>query len=329
MRPFRRVSRIGATLVLAMMVLAAARQARAEAAVRWKFKPGETLNYVIDRALEGKINLSGADITFKMNMIFDATWKVKSVAADGTAEIEQTLDRMQINMNSPLGGNLAFDSQKPDKPSGPTWSQLEPMVTNMLGQTMQLKISPLGKVSDIKLPEKLADFFEKKKKSGPSNRDAGFGIGAGGFSEAGIKEMIEKSVLPLPDAAQPKDVTWKQHFEHPIPLIGTQMIDTTFSFAGSETVDGAPLVKISSATELTFEPEENPRADLEITDQQSSANYYFDAEAGRLVKSSGSDSSSLELTGQQDLTQQLTETWSMRLGKSPEAKASEADAKTK
>ena len=96
------------------------RPARAAEPLRWKFKSGEQLNYILARQMEGKLNLSGADITFKVDMTFDTTWKVKSVAADGSAEIEQTVDRIQINMSSPLGGNLDYDSAKPVKP-GPAW----------------------------------------------------------------------------------------------------------------------------------------------------------------------------------------------------------------
>src|SRR5581483_8308118 len=91
-------------------------QARAEGPLRWKFKEGETLDHVIERNVDGKLNLSGADIEFKVKMVFDTTWKVKSVAADGTASIEETLDRMQVAMDSPLAGSLEYDSQTPTSP---------------------------------------------------------------------------------------------------------------------------------------------------------------------------------------------------------------------
>ncbi len=111
-----------------------------------------------------------------------------------------------------------------------------------------------------------------------------------------------------------------QHFDNEIPGIGTQKSDTAFSFAGPETKDGAALEKISSTTELTFEPADNPRGDLEITDQEGTAIFYFDPKAGHMIRSEGSQKTSIELSGQQELTQEIKETSSMRLGKSPDAK---------
>jgi hypothetical protein len=308
--------------------LLVASAANAQTPLRWKFKEGEHLNYVLERAVEGKINLSGADIAFKMGMTFDTTWNVKSVAQDGTANVEQTVDRVQIGMSSPLGGNLVYDSQNPEPPAGPVWAQLKPLMEGMLGQTFKAKISSLGKVSDIELPQKLSEVFAKQQQGG--NRQAGFGIGGNAFNESGIKEMIEKSVLPLPEAAVGKDVTWKQSFQNPIRGIGTQTAEITYSFADLEQQDGKPVQKISSVTELTFEPADDARADLEITSQEGSAEFYFDPQAGHLIKSAGTQTSALEMSGPRDLTQEIKETTSMRLGKSPAAKPqTEADKSAK
>lgn len=314
------------TLALAAgLALLLASNAHAESPLRWKFKEAETLNYVLERAVDGKITLSGADIEFKLKMIFDTTWKVKSVAADGAAIVEQSLDRMQVSMDSPLAGNLEYDSENPTKPDSPAWAMLEPMVSGLVGQTLTWKVSPQGKVSNIELPRKLADIFAKQGQG--NNRQQAFGIGGNIFSEAGIKEFIEKSVLPLPEKAPAKDVTWKQSFENTIPRIGIQTAETTFSFAGADTQDGKSVQKISAVTELTFEPADDAAADLEITSQKSAAAVYFDPAAGRVIKSEGTQSSTLELSGARELTQESKETTSMRLGKSPAGKAAAKDGK--
>lgn len=77
-------------VLAAAFVLAVISSVQAETELRWKFKEGQSLDYVMERGVEGKINLSGADIAFTLNMTFDTAWKVKSVAADGTAEVERT-----------------------------------------------------------------------------------------------------------------------------------------------------------------------------------------------------------------------------------------------
>ena len=194
-----------------------------------------------------------------------------------------------------------------------------------MGQTFPVNISPLGKVSDIKMPDKLAEVFRKQAQN--PNRQAGFGIG-GGFSERQIKELIEKSVLPLPEVAPGKGVTWKQHFENPLPRMGSQMTDTTFSFAGPEKLDGKPLEKISAVTEMTFEAADNAMADVEITAQEGSATFYFDPQAGHMVQAKATQTFVMEITGAREITQDMKESMTMRLGTSPAAKPQEGASKT-
>jgi hypothetical protein len=283
--------------------------------LRWKFKQGETLNYVLQRAAEGKLSVSGAQIVFNLKMVFDTTWKPAAVAADGTADVAITVDRIQVSMDSPLFGRMAYDSKSDKEPEGPVWAQMKPVMNGMLGQTFKAKISALGAVSDIGLPEKLTEALAKQEIG--ENRRQGFGIGSSGFDEKGIKELIVKSVLPLPDTAG-KDGKWTQSFENKIPMIGTQTAETTFSVAGTEKQDGKDLAKISAVTELFFEPIENPRAELEIMEQQASATYYFDPQGGHMVKADGTQQAKMEVSGAQEMTQDMKETMSMRLGKSPE-----------
>jgi hypothetical protein len=196
----QRYSKAVYSFVLLALALTQATGAWAAAPIRWKFKEGQSLNYVLERGAEGKMKLSGAEVTFKMGMAFDTTWQVKSVAADGTAMVEQTVDRIQINMSSPLAGTMAYDSKNTEKPAaGPVWAMLEPVVTGMLGQTFKVMITPLGAVTDIELPAKLSESFAKQKVG--QNRQAGLGIGGNAFSEKGIKELITRSVVPLPETS--------------------------------------------------------------------------------------------------------------------------------
>ena len=123
-------------------------------------------------------------------------------------------------------------------------------------------------------------------------------------------------------------VTWTQAFENVLPMLGTEFAETTFSLGGEESVDGKKLTKIDAKTELLFEPEENPRMEMEILEQEGSATAYFDNEAGHLVKSEGKQKAVKEISGQQEVSQDITETFKMYLGKSPaaEKKAEEKPA---
>ena len=49
----------GWRIALVGLLMASGASAYAQAPLRWKFKVGEDLNYVMDRTLAGKINFSG------------------------------------------------------------------------------------------------------------------------------------------------------------------------------------------------------------------------------------------------------------------------------
>ena len=321
----RSICRLACLATLAVASVAGVARA-ADAPLRWKFRAGEQLDYVMQREVEGKMNLMGSELAFKMGMAFDVAWKIQSVAADGTAQADLTVDRVQLNMASPLGGDLKYDTKGEGKLSGPAAAMMGPVIEGMLGQPIKAKISSLGEVSDIVLPDKLQEVFKKQQAS--PNRQQGFGMGGTGFSERGIKELVTKSVLPLP-AETGTDVTWKQHFENPIPRAGIQMTDITYSLAGPGTEDGKPVTKIAAETELTFEPEENPMADVEIASQEGKSMFYFDTSAGRMLKAEGVQSFVMEISGPREMTQDVKETVKMYVGKSPDPKPAEKKADDK
>jgi hypothetical protein len=316
-----RIKSVWLPALVAALVLASAGATAAE--LRWKFKPGEELQYILSRSTEGKINLSGSDIVFNLQMIFDTSWKPTAIAADGIADIDLTVTRIQIAMDSPLFGRMAYDSKNPKEPEGPVWGQMKPTMNAMLGETFKAKFSPLGTVTEIQLPAKLAEALAKQEIG--ENRRQGFGIGGNSFNEKGIKELLSRSVLPLPEATG-DDVTWTQSFVNELPGIGVMTSETTFSAAGEAEQDGKKLAKITAETEILFEPAEEPKADLEIVEQAATATYLFDAAGGHMVKADGVEDRTMELTGPQEIVQTIKDTMSMRQGKSAEDK-SVTDAK--
>lgn len=310
-------------LTLAMLILslaAYASTAGADDKLVWKFSEGQELNYVLDRSVEGSMDLSGSVFEFTMGMGFDVTWKVKSVADDGAAVVEQTVDRIRIKMDSPLGGALDYDSAKETAPEGPIWEQMKPVVTSMLKQSFAVNISPQGVVSDIKLPQSLVDHFAAQEQAGADGapRRRGGMPGMEGFSENGIKQLIARMVQRLPDESAADD-SWTLELETEQRGAGVQTEEITYKLDGDETYDGKPVVKIAAKSELFFEPADDAQMDVEITEQKGVATILFDKQAGCLVKSSGTQEVTKEMVGRgREIVQQIKETATMTLGKTPE-----------
>ena len=331
---YRRWYVLGLALcIFNLAALSAPGSARAEG-LRWKLKAGEELHYVTQRKIDGKLDFSGAPIDFKTGLVFDTTWKVKSVSADGIAEVEQTVDRLQFSMESPLGGALNYDSKKPDSGGdSPIWQQLEPLVTALVGQPIGMKVTPSGKVTDIQLPAKLTEQFEKQKQrqggAGGGRRGGGLGGPGGGmFNEQGMKELVERSVQRLPDDGTATDATWIQQFESPMMGAGVMKTEIKYSPAGKDKVDGHQVEKISAKTDLTFEADEKSNTEVEIAEQDGESTSYFDVEAGRTIKVEGKQKTVFEITApNRDIRQEIEETVTVKQGKSPESAEGESSDK--
>jgi Family of unknown function (DUF6263) len=313
---------------LATLALFCTTTARADNTLRWKFKAGETLNYVMDRQTDMKIDLSGSLIEIKSGMTFDTTWKVKSVADDGTAELEQTVDRIQMKMDSPLGGGLDYDSKKPGSGQGQAWEMIGPTIEAIVGQTFTLKATATGQVSDIKLPEKLAEHLGKQADGaggGGGRRRGGGGMGGmmGGLNESSIREMITRSIVPLPEKPVSPDVNWTQNFEEKMMGAGVKKTEVTYSTSEKMSSDGHEIQKIAAKSDITFEPAEESQVDIEIEEQEGDMAIYFDVKAGRTLKAEGNQKQVIAITApNREITQEVEEKVTVRQGKSDDAKDS-------
>jgi hypothetical protein len=298
--------------------------AQAQNTLRWKFKKGDTLNYVMEQTTEMKMDLSGSLIEIVSGMTFDTTWNIKSVAADGSAEIEQTVDRIQMKMDSPLGGALDYDSKKPGSGQGQIWEMMGPMIESMVGGTVSLKATSTGEVSDIKLPQKVTDQLAKQQGGGGRRGSGGMGM-MGGLSENSIKQIITRSIVPLPEKPVSPDVNWQQSFTEEMRGAGVKKTQITYSTSEKTSEGGHEIQKIAAKTDLTFEPAEESQVDIEIEEQEGTMAIYFDVDAGRTLKSEGRQKQTIAITApNREITQEVDEKVTVRQGKSEDGKGDSA-----
>lgn len=347
----RRAAFVTAMLLTAAATLLAADEARAEKTIRWKFKDGQVLNYVLVRNTDGALQVQGNALQLGMGMTFDTTWKVHKVAADGTADVGMTVDRIQIAAKLPVpgaSGEIKVDTKRPESVQNPFLQGMSGLVDALLGQEFALKVTPLGEVTQIEFPEKLQQMFaggqrnqggaepkadeakkDEKKAEAPrrgGGRRGGGGIpGMNAFTEDGVKQIIKQMIVPVPEAALSDEVTWTQTFETVEAGAGVQTSETKYSYGGSATEEGRPVEKLTTTTELFFEPAEDAQADVELGEQEGSGTVYFDAEAGHVLKVEGTQKYIKEMsTPRGDVVQDITEKYTMTLGKSPEPEAKPA-----
>src|SRR5262245_37566051 len=87
-----------AALALAVVGTFAPARAQAPSGLRWKFKEGQTLRYLLSQNTSSSISVGGQSIDNTIEQAFEVTWKVKSVKSDGSAELTQVFDRAKMAM---------------------------------------------------------------------------------------------------------------------------------------------------------------------------------------------------------------------------------------
>ena len=275
--------------------------ARADQALRWKFKEGEKLQYALESKSDILVDAGGVEFDISTGQIMDMTWTVKKVNPDGSAEVGQSIDRLQLMINSPLTGEFKYDSkeaaEKKDEeqeseesatpgPGGQIAQQFVPILEKLIGKEITMTITPQGEVKDIKLPEELIALLNNRSEQGGGRGSFFAMLMGGGFSEDSIKELLQRTVTLLPKEVPSTDTQWSREFVTKLGDAGEQKTVTKFAYEGVEERDGKKLAKIATTDETTIELKEDSDADieLEIVEQDAGGEILFDVDAGRVVE---------------------------------------------
>ena len=149
------------------------------ATLRWKFKPGETLRYAMEQKTVTTLKVPGQQLETTLTQTIDLSWAVKDVAADGTADVSWTIDRMRTRIESAIGA-FAYDSKDEKVPEGPVAAALVPTLKVLVGAQFPFKINPQGELSDVKVPEKVAQVL---RDAGPAASGCQLALLRGGAEE--------------------------------------------------------------------------------------------------------------------------------------------------
>ena len=308
-----------------LMALTSSSTAQAQKMLRWKFKEGEKIQYALRDTSETFIDAGGMEIGTDRTRTLDTTWTVKSIADDGTATLTQKIDRIQFQIDNDFIGEFKYDSKNPsDEDKGSqVWSMVGPMFEAMLAGESEMKISPVGEVSEIKVAEELTKVFEEMEERGPNQFAFLLGIS---MSEDGIKNALRQSVALLPGVPVADDTEWTQEHEVSQGPLGTLKMSFKYSYGGETEHEGTSYEKIDLDVQISFEIPEDSDAEVELSEQDISGAIYFDGEAGRIAYSNLKQSSVVEafIMGN-DIIQETEATNEMMLGTSDDLPKSEED----
>ncbi len=264
----------------------------------WKFREGSELNVNMVQSTNIVMNISGQEIVSRTEATNAMTLSVESVDADGVATVSNMITRMVVDTEG-QGASIKFDSDEEAAPEGAS-AEFEKMLRPMIGHAMSQKMSPNGKVFDVTIPKEMLDGI---KNANPMMGQM--------FSEKSLQEMATKGSMAFPEDINenlPQKVGTSWNAEEVMEM-GPMKISTAteYVYKGVAELDQKPVHVIEGDVTMEF-LEGALGADITITEQDATIMFYFDGNAGRLVKSVLQQNVDMEIkAGPQKIDQTLTQ----------------------
>ena len=251
------------TTLLALLALAAAIPAQAQTTLRWKFTQGEKHHYILTQVHDVFAKAAGdLDLHSTTTFTVDTTWAIREVSADGSARMTQTINRIQVSSKD-KDEELKFDSRRPnaiDKEFAPVKKNCQVMI----GKPIELTMSPLGFVKDVKIPP------EAKRR--PADTPY-----ASNLTITTFRDFVDQAAPSFPVRAVGVGDAW-DGLVHEHTSDGQTTIALMYTFRGP----ADDLQRIDADLKTRIDESE---LNLSITSEKSSASYFFDNELGLLRRS--------------------------------------------
>jgi hypothetical protein len=288
-------------VALASVIIAG--PAPAQEVLRYKFKQGEKLHYVLEQKMNMTMAIMNNNIMMDMTQTIDTLWDIQSVDKDGTAKMTQKFDRVRFSMDGPMG-KTEYDSKDGKVPEGPFGALMGPFFQALAGAEFKVTLDAHGQYDKVEVPDKLAEALKKLPMASAMGDLA---------SVDGLKRLISQSGLILPNTALTKGKTWDKKIDIKLPF-GKMETDTAFTYQGPTTHDGLKVEQFAMKPKMTIEPDPNANMKAKIKSQDNKGAAYFDATAGRLVETEVTQKTEMEVSaGGQDFTQKIDQKVSFKL----------------
>jgi hypothetical protein len=272
-------------VALASLVVSSATQA--QTTLRYKFKEGEKLEYVVDQDQKISMNLLGMDVDMKTSMVMEMTWQTLKVDEQGNATAKVTMTRVKLTMEGGPIGKIEVNSTDKDEPDDALGKVFFQIAKSIGGMEMTFTADPTGDIRDVKISEGAL----KKLKKLP-------GIPGGGdvFGPDSFKSIVHGSIIvPVPKDAVSKGKSWSHKMEQKTGM-GKITADTKYTYEGQIEKNGAKLEKIVAKPELKIEAAD-PDSPIKMKMKSSTAKGFalFDNKIGRIAASSTEGAMRMEI----------------------------------
>lgn len=283
--------------LLALMVSTAWGQ-EGDVELRWKFEPGRVIHVEMSQDMNMIMNMAGQKMETVNKSSNWMTWKVDSVNEDGTARVLTVIDRATSDIEVPGQGKSHFDSSDPEQNSGPSGEQLEKVYRPMIGVETSTVMKPTGEITEVQIPVESLDGLEQ----------AGGGVSLG---KETLERLTRDASPAFPDQVAKGD-SWSRDSEMAMPGMGKLLLKTTYTYEGTEQIDGRELHRIGMDIKMEFALDPaGGDISVEVVDQKNSGFIHFDNNAGRIESTTMNQDMTMQIEAQgqviaQSLVQKVT-----------------------
>lgn len=276
--------RHAAAILLALSLPAAAQDGKVE--LRWKWEKGQEL--VFKSSQKTQLEFGGQPMDQQMGYTYSMT--VTEVADGGEATIQVKYIGVVTRGTGPAG-EYDYDSEK-DKEvpaEGPAAMQ-----ARMVGQSFSMKMTPMGRVTDVQGYDKVLDAMMKGAEDNPAAKAQLKQM----FSGDTFKGMMQQLVPSLPEKSVGKGDEWANEFVVKMPMIGGMTFSINSKLA--ELQDRNATIDQEIKVELKGGDKDNPLAGLvEIKDAKGKASAVFSLEKGCFVSQKSAMEMKMAFQGQE------------------------------
>jgi hypothetical protein len=257
------------SMILCVFLLLHVCLSASAATLAWKFTAGDEESYRLTQS--AKLSSGEGDALKQFAAIeqeLDIKWKVLEVDDQGTATITVQIAAMSMLASGPDGQEVRFDSESTDEPQGYA-AILRPLGKRLSESEVQLKMSPRGEVTDVKLPDELSEAV----KSVPGGKK---------FAEDGGVTSFESlarlgSPMMFPVEVLSAETTWNEKREIELPVLGK--VASEFFYTVEEPI-AEDHVSIDQMLKLDASKAEGELR-LKLVNQESAGTIDFNIAEGR------------------------------------------------
>lgn len=226
--------------------------------LQYRYSPGQVLRYLTTDESVVEVEHSDETTSIKYST---KTWKhyrVKSVANDGSALVELTLDRVVMSASG-ADGEAGFDSQRPGAPP----AQFAHVMDSIGRPLVDLTFSSAGRITLVQAPA-----------AGPAMRST---------PTAANLERDAPTPLVLPSEPVTVGSVWHERFEIPVLVEESKLtrnvrMQRTYTLA--EVSDGVARIDVET---IVLTPLSDPQWEAQLIQRTPSGVLTFDIERGQLL----------------------------------------------